>query len=164
MKKNNIIVTEDVNNPEGVDVKVYSELKPNGSVEVVKIEKKDKLARSHEDLLKALYWAFDIFERAAMPFFLVYKTAEDVLETKQLEGDAIQVGVRDVEWASGARRIQDPYTEVEENVFEFKSGDVPIILHIFKDDQCIKVPDSKVYYNEVFNMPNPYSRFKEIYG
>ncbi len=148
--------------------KTYKKITPDGKSKVIKLEPEqahplEKL--SHENLLKALYWAFDIFERAAMPFFLVYSTAESVFGKKELEGDSVHVGVRINEWTSGMRRVQDSYRVIGDNTFEFTSLEgVPITLHVFEDDHCIRATDSQVYYNEIFQLPNPYSRFLEVYA
>lgn len=122
---------------------------------------------SHDQLLQALYWIFDAFERSNMNFFLIYSTAESVLEQKDLEGDKITVGVRDMIWASGARQIFETYVQYVEKVdnkltYTADNG-VPVEVTVFRDDECIMSPDVKMYHSEAFHLPNPYSRFLEVY-
>jgi len=128
--------------------------------------------KDHQDidsplLLNALYWIFDAFERSNMTFFLTYSTAESVLEQKDLEGDKITVGIRDMIWQSGARQIFDTYVQYkdkEDNKLTYIADNgVPVELTIFSDDECIMSPDTKMYHSEAFQLPNPYSRFLEVY-
>ena len=50
---------------------------------------------SHEELLKALMNAEDWMDQLLTPFFLLNKTAECVKYDRLLEGDGIDVGIRD---------------------------------------------------------------------
>jgi hypothetical protein len=122
---------------------------------------------SHDQLLQALYWVHDLFDRANMPFFLVYNTAESVLQKKQLEGDSVQVGVRLLEWNSGAKTIIDTFAqpdmkESEEATYIYNG--VPVVVHVYTDDRCITSPDTVIYNAEYFKLPNPYRRFMEVFG
>lgn len=124
-------------------------------------------AFTHNQLLKALYWAHDLFDRANMAFFLVYNTAEDVLQKKQLEGDNVQVGVRLLEWNSGAKVIIDTFaqpTSKDTDTATFVYEGVPVVVHVYTDDPCITSPDTVIYHAEYFKLPNPYKRFMEVFG
>jgi hypothetical protein len=121
-----------------------------------------------EKLLAALYYIWDAFERANMPFFLVYQTARDVMLNHDLTGSKVEVGVRGVEWISGAKRVFDnfagePLEETPEKATYMHVG-VPIVVHVYqKDDECIVQTDMVRYRYEEFKVPNPYQRFLEVY-
>lgn len=120
-----------------------------------------------EELLKALYWIWDAFERSNMPFFLIGSTAESAIANRELQGDKVTVGVRKVEWISGARRIFEAFAipDTEENdTAYFTYEGVPVELRIFADNPYITSPDMVRYKYEEFKVPNPYAKFKELYG
>lgn len=126
---------------------------------------------THDQLLAALYWVFDVFDRANMTFFLTHSTAEAALKKRSLEGNKIEVGVRKLEWDSGARSLVDTYTQYEsittedlgDEVRYIAPNGVSVVLKVYEDDPCISSPDTMVYENEHFKLPNPYSRFLEVY-
>jgi hypothetical protein len=122
---------------------------------------------SSEKLLNALYWIWDAFERANMPFFLVNQTAKDATNDHDLTGDKVEIGVRRLEWVSGGRRILDSFIQpIAEDTTkaEYNHEGVPVIVHIYDDHDCIINTDSKIYRHELFKLPNPYSAFEQIYG
>ncbi len=125
------------------------------------------VSREPQQLLNALYWVWDAFERAAVPFFLVGQTAQDVIANKDLSGDKVEAGIRKMDWISGAKRVLDvfitPKEETETHaLYEFEG--IPVVLHIYEDSDCIINTDSKVYRYETFKVPNPMSEFERIYG
>lgn len=121
-----------------------------------------------QQLLDALYYMWDAFDRALMPYFLIHKTAEDAMKNRDLTGNKVTLGVRKMEWLGGSRRILEaftgtPLTESDELVtFEHKG--VPIELHLYDDHNCIIQTDMIRYRYEEFKVPNPYSEFEEVYG
>lgn len=120
----------------------------------------------HEQLLKALYWVYDFMDRALINFFLVGKTAEAVLAKKDLFGDKITVGVRKLEWESGARRIVDSFvTPIKEEKYtvEYEYERIPVILYVLEDDATIQSTDQQMYKSEFFKLPNPYEEFRKVY-
>jgi hypothetical protein len=123
---------------------------------------------THNQLIKALYWIWDAFERASIPFFLTGNTMNNVAENKLLDGYAIECGVRLLDWKSSARYIFDTFaTPISEegNIVIYKYEGVPIILKIYKeDDPCIVSTDTKMYFAEAFKVPNPINRFKEVFN
>lgn len=122
---------------------------------------------SHEELIKALYWTFDVFDRANMNHFLVYKTAEDVLQKKHLEGNGIYIGVRLNEWLSGSKNIVDSFAqpvEETEDYIKYEFEKIPVYLYIFDDDPCIVSLNQIMYEREYFKLPNPYSGFMDRFG
>lgn len=128
-----------------------------------------------DKLMQALFWIWDAFERTNMGMFLVYETAECVLQNKDMTGDKITVGVRDLEWISGSTTILKAFTgnpveisiNTEENRFEvFKSpfNEVPVYVYIFKAHPCITNTNQVFYRNEYFMLPNTYKEFINTYG
>lgn len=122
---------------------------------------------SSQQLLDALYWIWDAFERSNVPFFLVFQTAEDAIKQHDLTGDRVEIGVRRMEWVSGGKRIIDafvmPLSEgKDEAIYEYRG--VPVIVHVYDDSDCVVQTDMVRYRYEEFKIPNPYSKFKELYG
>ncbi len=130
--------------------------------------------RDPQDLLDALYWVWDAFDRSNVPFFLVHQTYEDAIKDRSLRGDKVEIGIRKNEWNSGGRRILEnfiqPVKESEtEALYEFRRVNsnevpVPVILHIYPDSPCITATNPIMYKYENFSVPNPYSEFIKIYG
>lgn len=103
-----------------------------------------------------------------MGMFLVYNTAEDVLQHKQLQGDGVHVGVRKMEWTTGSKPILDAFLnapiEVTEKYSKYIYEGVPVYIHIFDEDQCIKSTNQVMYENEYFMLPNTYKQFMDRFG
>lgn len=120
-----------------------------------------------EKLLNALYWIWDAFSRAHVPFFLVGQTAKDAMANKELTGDKVTVGTRRMEWVSGGRRILDAFAqplEEDQNKATYEFEGTLVIVHVYDDHDCIMNTDSINYKYESFKVPNPYKTFEEIYG
>lgn len=122
----------------------------------------------HERLLKALYWVWDAFDRSMVDFFLINQTYKDARKNKDLSGDKLEIGIRRMEWVGGGRRLLDTFMglplEETPTVARYEYEGVPVLLHIYDDSDCITALDSLVYAREIFKIPNPYSKFEEIYG
>jgi len=123
---------------------------------------------THEELLPALYWIWDGFDRALMGMFLVSKTAEDVMSKLHLEGDGIYVGVRRLEWDSESRSILDAFLgkgiEVKKDKFKYNFDGIPVYIYVFDEDLCILNTDTVLYEQENFCLPNTYKQFIERFG
>lgn len=121
---------------------------------------------SHEELLKALYWIWDAFDRAMMHMFVVGNTYHAIKEDRYLFGDRIDVGVRRLEWDSGARRIFEAFTmppDEETSSFSlYIYNKIPVYVHIYDDDSSITTLNMKMYLGENFNFPTPYERFEKL--
>lgn len=123
-----------------------------------------------DKLMQALYWVWDAFERSSVGMFLVYGTAEVVLQNKLMEGDRITVGVRGNEWRSGSIPILKAFTgepvETTEKYVVFKNplNDVPVYVYIFHEDPCILNTQDVLYEREYFKLPNTYKQFIEVFG
>lgn len=164
-KSKNITKSDEVRAANELKVKVLSEL---DSVTPNHVPLKEQLKQElfHERLLEALYWIWDAMERGNMNFFVIGDTADSVINNKDLSGTKITVGVRRLEWNSGAKRIVDafatPLTETDDKVtYEYEG--VPVELYLFDDDPSITSPNQIIYHSEYFKFPNPYSKFQEVF-
>lgn len=124
----------------------------------------------HDKLLAALYLLWDGFDRANMLFFACGTTGKQMHEDRNLAGDHLDIGVRKLEWTSGNKSIFDDFAasnyrliKDDGEVAEYKVQDVPVKIHIFEDNPYITQCDSRVYFNETFNLPNPYDLFEKEY-
>lgn len=122
-----------------------------------------------QQLLDALYYIWDAFERSNMPFFLVWDSARRALLNVDLQGEYVCVGVRSNEWRGGAQRIFAAFAgepeEEDGNLLIYRHNGVPIHIHLFeKDHECIVQTDMVRYRYEEFKVPNPYQKFIEEYG
>lgn len=118
---------------------------------------------SYEQLLSALFGIQDIFERGRGQFFLVGDTLVSAINSLELDGDKITVGVKRAELTEGAKEVMktaktpDSWTDTE-IVYTF--SDVPVHIKIYADDIIeLQNPETIVYAYEVFNIPNPYKTF-----
>jgi hypothetical protein len=118
--------------------------------------------------MKALYWAWDGFDRCAINFLVIYDTAESVMKRKDLKGDGVYIGVRKLDWEGTSRRVFDAFAgapnEVTEERETYLVDGIPVYIYSFDEDLCLRNPDIVLYEKENFNVPNPYSRFLELYG
>ena len=122
---------------------------------------------THEQLLEALYYIFDAMDRALMNFVLVGDTARSAMQNRLLTGDKVTVAVRRNEWESGARRIVDAFAKPKEEtktIVKYEVNGVPIVLHVLEEDTTIKSPNTLIYQNEYFKIPNPFSEFEKIFS
>lgn len=124
----------------------------------------------HEQLLKALFFFWDGFERSTMNFFLVKDTARQVIADDILTGDRLTLGIRKLEWNGGQQRIFKAFMEHErilptrvENGLLFNYFDTPVYLFIYEENPCLTALDIVFYENDTFNIPNPFSVFNEKY-
>ncbi len=126
---------------------------------------------THDELLKALFFMWDAFERSTLDFFLIKDTADQIISGGQLTGPHLDLGIRKLEWESGNRSIFDTFVEHEKSyvgekdgVYEYKFGNVPIFVKVYDQNPCLDSFDIVFYANETFNTPNPYKRFKQEYA
>lgn len=127
---------------------------------------------THDELLSALMWAWDSFDRAGMTMLAVFDTAKQIMKDDDLFGDGVDVGVRRLEWESGGKTILDAF--LEHYNISYKLADdgklavydhngVPIRVHILEENECLSNYDTIVYRMEHFKVPNPYEKFEELY-
>jgi hypothetical protein len=128
---------------------------------------------THDELLTALMWVWDSFDRSGMTMIAVFDTAKQIMKQEDLSGDGIDVAVRRLEWESGGKPILDAF--LEHYNLSYKLSDdgklavydhfgVPIRVHVLEEHECLSNYDTIVYRMEHFKIPNPYSKFEEIYG
>ena len=123
-----------------------------------------------DQLLQALYWAWDGFDRVLMKMMPIYKTAEDILQNIYLSGDRVSVGVRKPEWVSGSVNIirnflGEPLEKTETyEKYANPHNKVPVYIYILEDDPCLQGTNKIFYASEYFELPTPYSQFIKVFG
>ena len=152
---------------ENGDTAGFTVFKPLGKA-VLRNENHEIISYSHDELIKSLYWIWDAFDRAMMGMFLVYGTAESVINHMLLDGEGVHVGVRNAEYYSGSKPILIAFTGEPEkkegfDIFKCPLSEAPVFVHYFDEAECIKSTDSVQYQNEYFKLPNPYSKFIELW-
>lgn len=128
---------------------------------------RDSVTVTSERLLKALYWIWDAFERANVPYFLTGQTAVDAMANKPLSGEKVTVGIREVEWISGGGRILrtflgEPHYE-DKRYAQYEFEGVPVFIEKYDDHECIIATDTIIYGYETFRVPNPYETFVKLF-
>ena len=115
---------------------------------------------NHEELYKALLNVEDLMDSLLTPWFLHNKTAEDVKNNKLLEGNGIDVMIRDKSITQYVRDILKGYSfdpATLKNGFEYKVGNVPVRIKIYtKDYEFFKYPDHVVYQFGTYQLANPF--------
>lgn len=134
---------------------------------------KPKSKFTHDELLSALMWVWDSFDRAGMTMLAIFDTAKQIVSQSDLSGDGIDVGVRRLEWISGGKPILEGFLEhynisyklsEDGKLATYDHNGVPIRVHILEDNECLSNYDTIVYRMEHFKIPNPYEKFEELYG
>ena len=127
-------------------------------------------ALTHSQLLAALLFFWDAFERSTLNFFLIRDTAHQVIDNVDLSGDSLTLGLRKMEVNGGQFRIfKDFITHEKVKVTEFEKGylfdykGVPVFLYIYDENPCLDSLDIVHYAYETFNTPNPFKAFEEQY-
>ncbi len=143
----------------------YTDDKPR---EIDHIKPLPKASFTHDQLLEALYWMHQIFERANMTLVLIKETGKAAQVDRELSGDGIYLAARALEWESSSRGVIDamaPYAEETDELVTYKANNgVPVYIRICQDDYCISSPDQKLYMHEYVKLPNPFDRFEEVFG
>ncbi len=167
--QSNTFITQDLANSRSMDssVQITAEIKEDGALKVIDIKK----IFSHEQLLAALFFAWDAAERGQMDLFLIKDTAKQVKADKELSGDKITLGARKSEWNSGQGRIFETFAQHElggvvsktdeEIVYDCKG--VPVVIKLYDENEALKSFNPVFYHFETFNLPNPYELFIEKY-
>lgn len=122
-------------------------------------------------LLSCLYFLFDAFERCGLDFFLVRDTAKKAKTSYMLEGDHIDIGVRQNEWANDQKDILFPYFEQEHaekiselpNEIVYKWNDVKFTIHIYPDNPLLLALVPINYEHEIWKIPNNFEEFDKQY-
>lgn len=125
----------------------------------------------HGDLLKVLYFLFDMFNDFRIQFFPVKETARAMLAGNQLEGDTIHIGIRSLEWTSDNKLIVETCMENDhveklsetDNTAEYEKDGVKIVFHFYPDNECITYLSSIDYEFEKWTIPQRFDEFCEKY-
>mgnify|MGYP001561485115 CR=1 FL=1 len=121
---------------------------------------------SHEELLKALQDVEDRMDILLTPYFLLHKTAECVKYDKLLEGDGIDVGIRDKAFTQYMYDILKANFGLSpdevRNGFTYKVGEVPVRVKVYtRNYNFFQYPDHKVYMFGTYQLPNPFENYKK---
>lgn len=124
-----------------------------------------------EQLLAALFFAWDGAERAQLDIFLIKDTAKQVRAYQDLKGHNITLGVRKNEWNSGQGRIFQTFAEHEIGGISTKTDDevvydckgVAIVIKLYNENETLKSFNPIFYRMETFNLPNPFDLFVSKY-
>ena len=114
--------------------------------------------------MKALYNVEDWMDQLLTPYFLLGKTAEAVKYDKLLEGDGIDVGIRNKSFTQYVYDIlKTNFNLLPEDVnkgFEYKVGEVPVRVKVYtRNYHFFKYPDIKIYQYGRFQLPNPFENY-----
>ena len=124
-----------------------------------------KPSLSHDELLKGLYFVFDLFSRSNTPFFLLGDTAKAVIENKSLSGDKVEVGVRKVEYQDRPFGIMQAFHQAEsftDNEILYKIDNIPVVVKVIDSlDPMFMATNTVMYQHEFFNIPNPFKEYWE---
>lgn len=115
----------------------------------------------HHQLLHALFYIFDAFERPLIPMVLLGDTAESAINKQELKGDSVHVGVLRKDLTESGMRIMNLYAEaveVNKDYMVYFFEDVPIIVHILEYDDTLANPDIVYYQNESFYIPRDFTK------
>jgi hypothetical protein len=112
-------------------------------------------------------FAEDIFERSDMPFFVWGDTLDHIVKNEEeLTGDTqITLAVKRAEWVKEHVSILEHWGGqifwMGNHQYKLRGPhDIPIVIHIImKEYSFLKHPDTRHYWVEEFNVPNPLSTF-----
>lgn len=116
-------------------------------------------------LAEALFTVEDLMDQLLTPYFLHLGTAEAVKKNMLLDGDGIDVMIRDKSLTQYVYDIlADKFKLVPEQIndgFELKSaGGVPIRIKVYKRNyHFFKYPDHVVYQFGTYQLPNPFETY-----
>ena len=146
---------------------------------------------SSDKLDAALMSLFDVFEKAACPFFLLGETARSILKDGKLNGEYLEVGIYD-RWATaevlsalntvvnllaletdegwenqergwGAKVFREKRDKVI--TIEFRVDDVPVVVRVVKKkSKYFSNLDSVVYNFDDYKIPNPFDSYYKVRG
>lgn len=124
------------------------------------------IERESDELLEALYFIYDILDRAMIPFFLLRTTAEDVISDRELSGDHVDVGICEQhlnKYGMSVIKQLAPTLIKDKNFFLLKHGEVPIRIQVVTSkSRMFLYPDVKFYKAEQFSVPNPFAKYWKI--
>lgn len=126
-------------------------------------ELEDSKEPTTEQLLKALDFIEDTFDRAAALFVTLGETARGLYMYNDpfYYDSIIHIGVRKGVYMGFAKSTLDTFlpepTEQEENSMIYEIEGCPVIMEIVEDLQWFKDYDSKGYMGRIYAIPNPFT-------
>lgn len=137
--------------------------------ETVEVPVKPTIDLGHEKLLSGLYFIFDAFERCGLDFFLIRDTAHKAMNEEKLEGDHLDIGVRQLEWNNDQKDLLFAHFDNEHvektkdipGLVEFTWQDIPFSIHLYEDNPCVTALVPIIYENEHWKIPNQFARFEK---
>ena len=120
---------------------------------------------SDEELKEALFTIEDLMDQLLTPYFLLGKTAECAKYNKLLEGDGIDIGIRDKSLTQYVYDIlADQLKLTPEQIkdgFEYKAvNGVPIRVKVYsRNYYFFKYPDHVIYNFGTYDLPNPFENY-----
>ena len=116
-----------------------------------------------DQLLEALYWMYDVMDRALITMCLVGTTADCVIKNIDLGGEGITVAIRKLERDSGswaiATTFAPPLEDLGDKVKYRHINGVPVTVYVLKDSVTLQQPNVVLYRAEGFKIPSPYDQF-----
>ena len=110
---------------------------------------------------EALRWIGDILTWSQIPYMVLGKTGEQILEDKELEGK-IEIGVLDKNFGETTRRIFKTFLPDVHlgSVINIEKDGVPIEIKIIKKHyKFFQNPDNVFYTADEYNIPNPWHKY-----
>ena len=124
---------------------------------------------SHDKLYPAFTTVEDLMDRLLTPYFLHMKTAEDVKNNRLLEGDGIDVMIRDKSITQYVEDIlKDEMNLMPEQIrngFEYKVGEIPVRVKVYsRNYHFFKYPNHVVYQFGTYQLANPWDVYWKARG
>ena len=124
---------------------------------------------NHEQLYTALMDAEDLMDRLLTPYFLLGETANAVKHDLSLEGDGIDIGIRDKSLTQYVYSILDSEKGLKqedvENGFEYLVSGVPVRVKIYtRNYPFFSYPDFKTYLYGNYQLANPFDMYWKVRG
>ena len=109
---------------------------------------------------QALFDIEDLLQRLVVPFILLGKTAISLKKNKAIDGEKIEVGVKENDLHERAKRNLKGYTledfQETDTGFSYKAHGVPILVKIIKKNwKFFEFPDMIFYKASEYRVPNP---------
>lgn len=116
----------------------------------------EEVKHSHEQIMKALYFMQDMFERPNVNMLLIGETAKHAKEGSNQESP-VTVAIRDVDCSESMKGMIDifamPKTR-EDSFWEYEVEGVPVVVSIVPNEHRYASPNRIMYEYEQWCIPN----------
>lgn len=125
---------------------------------------------TNTQLLEALFVAEDLLDQLLTPYFLHMETAYAVKQNKLLEGNGVDIMIRDkslTQYVYDILADQLKLTKEQvKNGFEYKAPNgVPIRVKVYtRNYYFLKYPDQVIYQYGNYQLPNPFDVYWKSRG